>query len=426
MDDELARLQAALLRGKKASAELPIMESDYTRAQSRADAAQPQINEYGTVSPLAILANTVGRSRGRRDERLLKPRLQKAYSTIGDSEAASEGNTLRMAMGKEQREVETHQQDISNSVLRRTLATNKDLREAEEASRKQEAHRFLLETNKGKGENWTDGTDTEVVIYDPRGRPVFAHNGEAVPEGWTIVEPTYGAGGGKTISPYHIDTLTQQGNQVKKVQRVVDTFKPSYIQPTGFGTETLNKLLVDASRADILKYADDPKLDANAKEAMLWWADWKMTYELLERHKLFGATLTNNEMASWKEATGLLLGMDPAKAQERINILFSDLQQDLAGKGGALRLLRQGNANEEAALDRVLSIAGATYDPEAMNYTYAPRDGSGEVADFEITPQVYTDLLNTLEPSEREDFAKRFDALGPGYQRELARDILGL
>ena len=407
---DLSELQAALLKNQKATQSMAGLDERYSRANALRDSAGPQMDQYGQVSPLAVLANTVRRSRGRQGVRETTPLRDEARGTIADTNAALQGNTLRAALEKETRERGTYQNTLLTDTQKRNLAREKNLRES--AVSKQD-----LASNEGEGETWTNGKKDVAVVYDAENKPTLL-DGSEVPGDYYPKSTSTSDGGslrGKAISPQYLGQLADDSSQVRKVGRVVNNFKDSYIQPTGFGLETPNKWLVNASTADILKYSNNPELDENAKQAALWWADWKMTYELLERHKLFGATLTNNEMSSWKEAVNLLMGMEPVKARQRIGSLFDDLHRDLANESSSLRMLRKDSPNEVAALDRAMSGGGYQYDSGKDNYIYG-----GVSSEVEIAPEQEAAVLQSLSPEERTEF----EGLSPESQKAVIQELL--
>jgi hypothetical protein len=81
-------LQLTLDRGNAAKGSLAGLDEQYATAQALRNSAQPQINQYGTVSPFAVLADVVGKSQGRKQMRELAPQRQQARADISSSASA--------------------------------------------------------------------------------------------------------------------------------------------------------------------------------------------------------------------------------------------------------------------------------------------------------------------------------------------------
>jgi hypothetical protein len=81
-------LQLTLDRGNAAKGSLAGLDEQYATAQALRNSALPQINQYGTVSPFAVLADVVGKSQGRKQMRELAPQRQQARADISSSASA--------------------------------------------------------------------------------------------------------------------------------------------------------------------------------------------------------------------------------------------------------------------------------------------------------------------------------------------------
>ena len=348
---DLAELQRAALRNAQATQQMQGLDEQYVDATGRRDAQMGQMDRYGQVSPLAIMAQMIGKSRGRKDTRELAPQREALRTQMGTNEGAIQGQSLKQAMEKHAQDQEIGKSNLLTQSLSRKK-TERDMSAGQGAKR------------------WTSMDGKQVIpVVDLNGIP-FTQNPQSgawdIPVDATKFVPeerfsggSSGSSGGKHMTPNQLGEFTDAGNQIRKVSGVVGNFRPEYSQIADLPTESLNRLLTTSSTADLLKYAQNPELDETSKAAAMWWADWKTTYELIERHKLFGATLTNNEMGSWREAVHTLQGMDPNAVQARIDKLLGDLQGDLGNRANAQVMLSSGRPNEVAALNEILTNAGA-------------------------------------------------------------------
>tara|TARA_R110000737_G_scaffold60697_1_gene87500 strand:- start:2238 stop:3551 length:1314 start_codon:yes stop_codon:yes gene_type:complete len=390
---DFAQLQRAIQQNTKATTDLAGYDEDLARANALRDGPGAKPDSYGQTSPLSILASVVNKSKGRKDAGELGPLRKAARASQASSTANLEGDKLRQAMLAEQQGTEAH-------TLKQTLGQGNLDQQAQD-----------LASNDAEADTWVsaDGKTKIAVVYDQNNKPVLP-NGQPVPEGFTPEGYSSGyATRGKALSHNNLLKITEDSNQVRKVGATANRFKGKYAQLGGLPTETLNNMLSTASRADLLKYASG-ELDAEAKEAAMWWADWKMQYELIQRHAIFGATLTNNEMSSWKDAVGLLKGMDPIEAEKRVKKLFRDLNEDLGNSASSARLLSNGRPNELAALDETLGSAGFTHDGKRYTFNYAPEaDATTPEEELTPPPQMQPELqtyYNTLGPEDMKGLAQ--------------------
>jgi hypothetical protein len=287
---EYEELQRALAGNAQATQKLAGLDEDYSYAKELRGQPMPTPNQYGTVSPLQVLAGIVNNSRGRQQMRELGPQRQAARQEIAAGDAAVQGNALKMSMDKAAGEREARQQKMGANV--------------------------------GQGETWTDGKNDVAVVYNELNQPVDLA-GNPVPEGFVPKERTYGLGSGgrgKAISYSDMKDFSTRATALGEVRGVVDDFKPEYAQPTNLPTGFVNDLAAGMSGQDLMKYVSKAQ-DQRSKEAMQWWARWRMSYTLPERDERFGATLTPNELRSWAEAENVRLGGDPNEILTRITKL---------------------------------------------------------------------------------------------------------
>ena len=374
---DLAQLQAAAARNAQVNQQLSGVNEQYERAQALRGGSAPQINQYGTVSPLSVLANVVGQSQGRRQMRELRPRREALMAEQAGLQGQQQGANLALTLGKAQREQELFDRKMASGG--------------------------------GDTATYTDG-DRKVNVLHVNGKPMIQDEQGA----WTLPLPPEftptggghgrsGKGGGraskyvtKGVSKFHQDASTK----VREFGSAVADFKPWYTQATGMPTGFINKIANTASTADIMTYASQ-STDARVKEAAQWWARFRMTYELATRHKIFGATLTPAEAKSWDSAVGVINGMDGAQAQARLKQINDDMVKAYASDLNSQMSLSSANPQETAFLEDMASNAGFSRGEDGK---YGLPEAGG--------PE---DLLQGLSPSQQQEF----NAASPEEQAEM-------
>jgi hypothetical protein len=230
--------------------------------------------------------------------------------------------------------------------------------------------------NRGEGETWTNGTDKIAIAYDKDNKPYDVANPQRDLTGF-YPDAKSGSGSGYVTSMKGgtLDTLTEESNMLRKFNDSVSSFKDSYVQVGGVKTSVLNNLIEKASGEDLLMYAQQEGLTQDARDAAQWWANFKMEYELPGRNKIFGATLTDRENASWKEAVLAMRSMAPEELRKRLAKLQTNLGEDFTSRVGILKRAYSDNPGDIAALDYAASRSGLVQNPETGNW-----EGAGVTA----------------------------------------------
>lgn len=154
--------------------------------------------------------------------------------------------------------------------------------------------------------------------------------------------------------------LTQGAALVGNVQDLLSGFKDDYAAPQVVGrsipgARPLSNALSSMGLGS--KEMDD---------AQQWWAASDRLYSLFERNKLFGATLTSNEMKAWAQANANK-NMKPDQVKAMLNDILRVAQEEL-------------QANVEG-------FEAGGYDPEQINALTQrsfPKAGAGEPAAEEL------------------------------------------
>lgn len=123
--------------------------------------------------------------------------------------------------------------------------------------------------------------------------------------------------------------LTEGAGLVGNLQDLLTGFKDDYASPQVMGKSVPGaRPLSNALSSMGLGFTE------NMDEAQNWWAASDRLYTLFQRNKLFGATLTGNEMKAWAQANANK-NMKPAQIKqmlgEILNVATEDLQANVDG-----------------------------------------------------------------------------------------------
>lgn len=184
---ELNELAAALRSNGANTAKLQGLDEDYAAAQALRGSNLAQVNQYGTVSPLAVFADVLNRERGARDTRLLKPQREQLRTDI------AEGNTvLPLYTASKQEEATKQAQTNFETTTANTLAAAQAEAEAKLAAD--------VATNKARldaANAAADGRrDAARIAADAAGNALGTPEAWAYPDGSGLVTgyPTKGGG----------------------------------------------------------------------------------------------------------------------------------------------------------------------------------------------------------------------------------------
>jgi len=337
MEPNLEILQRAALQNAQATQQLQGLDEQYGRAEALRDRPMTQANQYGTVSPLALMADVIGKSKGRMDMRTLEPQRSSTRNQIGTTAGQLAGDKLRMSLAKEGRDVVKHEDDLKGSKLRRAVRQRG------------------IDRMQGEADKWVIPGDKDAppipVGHDEFNKPYTLdenNNPVPVPEGYVPADSGYGSGGrggrqfGKAYTYGQSKDIAKQISNTVNTTRTAQNFDPSFAKPIGeLPTEFVANLGTAMARNDLTKYIDKD-MDQGTKDAMQWWANWRMLYTLPERNAAFGATLTPNELQAWKEAEAVTPGMDAAEIQKRVDTLTRIAKENM---------MRQANVQMADPLD---------------------------------------------------------------------------
>ena len=111
--------------------------------------------------------------------------------------------------------------------------------------------------------------------------------------------------------------------------------------------------------------------DKDTQKMTQWWNDFKMMSELPTRHKIFGATLTKNELAAFRDAQGINPGADPKRVKE----LLTRMHKIIGEKHGAVSssAIAQGRSKEAVEAYSIKSKEEPPSDDDALINKYLKK-----------------------------------------------------
>lgn len=156
-----------------------------------------------------------------------------------------------------------------------------------------------------RGQNMVDARSREsshasmtkpFEVTGPDGSPVLVQQDR---QGNIVPVAGYSPKGGtsKPLPQAVVKQVTEARDNAATIDRLTSSFKPQYAEKGVFG------LGADASLAAKAVLGTD-------KDSVEWWKNYRKESELVERHALFGASLTAGEQSAWKSAD-ISPGLDP-------------------------------------------------------------------------------------------------------------------
>tara|TARA_R100001163_G_scaffold32344_1_gene25171 strand:+ start:12194 stop:13432 length:1239 start_codon:yes stop_codon:yes gene_type:complete len=355
LDQTFANLNDALTRNTQATANLESTDQPYAYAQALRNQPLPTPDSStGYISPLMVLGDIIGKSTGRRDVRNLEAERKGYMDTIAETKNKQTQfdnylnyNKERRALAKEDRDIEDHTRG-----------------------------RYDEDTA-----TFTDGKNNITARFDKDQGTWVDTNGDPLDlNSWTEVEAS--GYGGKTLNSKDLVALSNDSHMAGTLRKLKGEFKPEYAQLSGLPTSILNGIVQGLERQDLLEMAADEELTKDAREAIIWWSNFNREFSLIERHALFGATLTNNELASWKEALALEKGMDPDLITSQLDNISGLMDEKFIRKLNALKASRRGQNDEDAiikAAEGVYSFNNDTGGFEVFTEPTIPEPSSDEI-----------------------------------------------
>jgi hypothetical protein len=407
--EKLNALSLALRQNAQGEANLGGLNEDYARAENMRNTSNAKINQYGTVSPFAVMADVINQSRGRKDMREIAPQRTAARSSV-----ANNANAFKLYQAQQAEAQNTQRQDNfettnTNALTRATAQALKEKTERELAAEKYATQEDqdqtalkLTAANLAKDEitaqtaldlkaenlerTQNQRATLPVEYYDKNGNSLFIS--------------TTGAGDFITSDDTRLDSLaglTRAPEKTETSEAGVSGYeRPAIDKPAIKAVEVLgqNKRIMGVARglsAESQAALNSPNVrmkefflnaftpsDAEAlvksefsgypQEAK----DFLVSISRLtaiERHELFGATLTQGEKESANDFLGRVEGLTLTQMVNRMkdthNMSVTTLENmDNLGNGSEyMDTYKRGNYGEFMA-DTVPADVQAQYDAE--------------------------------------------------------------
>jgi hypothetical protein len=150
---DIEALKQALRQGAQGKANLASLDEQYARGVALRDGASAKMDQYGQVSPLAVIADVMNASQGRRDLRELGPERDAARQSVANNANAMGLHTA----GVNAEKVVQDQSNFDTTAANRITAAN-SLANAKIAADKKKVEdakktALTLSTGKIKAEN---------------------------------------------------------------------------------------------------------------------------------------------------------------------------------------------------------------------------------------------------------------------------------
>ena len=120
--EKLNALTLALRQNAQGEADLGGLNEDYARAENMRNTSNAKVNQYGTVSPFAVMADVINQSRGRKDMREIAPQRTAARTAVANNANAL---PLYRAQQMEQQNKQAQDNFKTTNANRLTQSTTK-------------------------------------------------------------------------------------------------------------------------------------------------------------------------------------------------------------------------------------------------------------------------------------------------------------
>lgn len=218
--DELTKLQQLLQQKNTADATLAGLDEQYARANALRDNGFKQPDSYGVVSPLQVMADLMGKSRGRQQVRKLQPQREQARQASATAASALPLYSAKIAADKTRQQQQNWQQTFdagrSDQAQRQTNFEAQQQRGMTEARNPVE----LVSVN--------DPNDV-MHVYEYGGRYFDANDQPVNTEGYQVRQRSYATG-------YNLKPVKSEDEYGNKI--LVTTDKSTGLQTVTFADGT--------------------------------------------------------------------------------------------------------------------------------------------------------------------------------------------
>jgi hypothetical protein len=192
---DLNQLSLALRSGSQGKSDLAGLDEKYADARELRGSQGANINKYGTVSPLALAADVINNSRGRKDMRGIEPQRVNARAAIAENEHALPMYQAQQAKNKVDYDQTIDEQNQTNVTNAATESSRRyGLEKAVEETKRKQAQDNVNSLAKVAADKRTRSTyihpktqETVTVAIGPNGQ-AFAIDGAGTPTDTDITE----------------------------------------------------------------------------------------------------------------------------------------------------------------------------------------------------------------------------------------------
>jgi hypothetical protein len=192
-----------------------------------------------------------------------------------------------------------------------------------------------------------------------------------------------GGGGGKPLPENVRKAITEVRDNAATIKRLAESFQDAYAAKGVFGLGADKQLAASAA------FGKDP-------DAVDWWKNYRRQAELVERHAMFGASLTTGEQEAWRSAD-IGPGMAPAVVKRNLATrqalaqkVLQATRQDLIDAGHSekrIGALADRDMTIEPPADTARRKSGQVEQPEAAAAPFRlPSDRKAAAAAYAKLP----------------------------------------
>lgn len=300
---DLAALQQLLQQQAVAQGQSNGLEQQRANAMALRDSpAQQAGSRSGYASPLGNIAQVLNSYSGNKLQAQVEPQIAAGQQAIAAGQAAQQGYALQKAVEKEELAAEQYGIEQGRKSALVKVAADREAKRQEElaASLGVEAANRLEDTQMKEDEavredrfNPETGEVESILRYTQSGE--LERDGELIenPSAWEEVKSTKTGGG----NPYAWSSTRrakaeEDATQAKRMLAVLDDFKPEYGSPD-------SRVPLAGSASNYISGKTTLTTD-QMKERAAWWKRYRSVHELMQRHEMFGSTVSGGETGLWK------------------------------------------------------------------------------------------------------------------------------
>ena len=382
----LEQLSLALRNNSQAEADLLGLNEQYSDATKLRDSRGAKINQYGSVSPFSVIADTINNSRGRRDVRELAPQRKTARENIAANKyalplykAQQEQNALDLAANRYETEQKQLTQALDLEAGRYATGQTQDQNALDleagqyatgqtqdqaaldlEASRYEAKQATLLKKSLakeaqenaalalaaekyeaeqgariGSPTNYTNSTtgvklkvwNTKKGLVDSRNRPVTSLEGFDKDATKTTQVPNFNGYGNDITDKLATNHALLMGS-ADRVGAKANALSATAVAEIDSGSVRLGEFLLDTftpKKANAMVKSEFSGYSPEAKDFLVGLA--RMSAD--ERHELFGAALTEGEELSGEKFLAFVQGLTLEQIMSRVGDTYRNNEDKL-------------------------------------------------------------------------------------------------